>query len=258
MPKQRGVSSFWLDIKALENDRTHLIGDHGAKQGMLLYGLWVRLFTWQYKTAAPIRDYQHVARLTGLNIRTAQRLMRSLVGSLPGSLIQRSGQWYCRRTIQLLDKVNKNQQITGATVAHEHGGDPDPDPDLGIKDLPSQDSGSGEKVKSRRNRVRNRNFALFWSTYPIKRGKKRAEEVWKRKDLDKHSEMICADVERRKRNDEQWGKGYIPHPTTYLNGHRWEDELAKQESSNGSHEQRHLLHVTPEGQFIYADDETTH
>ena len=148
MPKQRGVSGFWLDIKALENDRTHLIGDHGAKEGMLIYAIWVRLFTWQYKTAAPIRDYQHVARLTGLNVRTAQRLMQSLVQSLPQSLVQRSGQWYCKRTLQVLSNYNKNQYLAGATSDPKKVEDSDSDSDLEEEDSPPtspQDSVSESK-----------------------------------------------------------------------------------------------------------------
>jgi len=38
--------------------------------------------------------------------------------------------------------------------------------------------------------------------------------------------LIIADVKTRLATDEQWIKGFIPYPTTYLNGDRWEDELA--------------------------------
>jgi hypothetical protein len=34
------------------------------------------------------------------------------------------------------------------------------------------------------------------------------------------------------RHDRQWVSGYIPLPTTYLNGERWEDEI---ESPNQQH-----------------------
>ena len=115
MSKHRGVSGFWLDIKALENHRAHFVGEFGAKEGLLLYGFWVRIFTWQYQSATPIRDATHAARLTGLNVRTAQRLMRSLAQSLPQSFIQRSGQWYCKRTIQVLSNYNQKQELAGAT-----------------------------------------------------------------------------------------------------------------------------------------------
>lgn len=68
-------------------------------------------------------------------------------------------------------------------------------------------------------------FEDFWETYPTKREKKKAREAWKRHKLDARADQIIADVEKRQRLDEQWLRGYIPHPTTYINGHRWEDEI---------------------------------
>jgi hypothetical protein len=32
-------------------------------------------------------------------------------------------------------------------------------------------------------------------------------------------------VKKRRERDERWNDGYIPDPTTYLRGERWEDEL---------------------------------
>ena len=68
-------------------------------------------------------------------------------------------------------------------------------------------------------------FDRFWSAYPIKRGKRRARDIWARKRLDARADLIVADVRRRVAEDDQWLQGYIPHPSTYLNGDRWEDEL---------------------------------
>ncbi len=149
MPKLRGVSGFWLDIKALDSDRMHLVAEHGAKEGMLLFGVWVAIFTWQYRRAAPVTGPMHVAQLTGLNIRTAQRLLQSLTQSLPQSLVQRSGQWYCKRTLQVLEKIETEQWDAGATNDRDFQtfSDPDPDPDLLPSLSPSQDSRSGGSDK---------------------------------------------------------------------------------------------------------------
>jgi hypothetical protein len=46
--------------------------------------------------------------------------------------------------------------------------------------------------------------------------------------------VICAAVERWKKS-EQWthdGGQFIPHPATWLNQHRWEDEIPKPAVSN--------------------------
>lgn len=76
-------------------------------------------------------------------------------------------------------------------------------------------------------------FDDFWSAWPKgrRRAKKKAREAWKRKRLDKRADEIIADVRNRIANDEQWKRGYIPMPTTYINGERWEDELETVETS---------------------------
>ena len=69
-------------------------------------------------------------------------------------------------------------------------------------------------------------FLEFWAAYPRKIGKGAAWKVWKqRKDRPKNGDML-ASVEAHKRS-EQWTKDggqYIPHPATFLNQARWEDE----------------------------------
>lgn len=68
-------------------------------------------------------------------------------------------------------------------------------------------------------------FDDFWDGYPVKREKKRARDAWKRKKLDRIADEILADIARRKLHDPQWLDGFIPHPSTYINGERWQDEI---------------------------------
>lgn len=67
-------------------------------------------------------------------------------------------------------------------------------------------------------------FEDFWNVYPKKVERKNALAIWKRKRLDTLAEMIVADVQRRVDSD-KWRAGFIPNPTTYLNGERWDDAL---------------------------------
>lgn len=66
-------------------------------------------------------------------------------------------------------------------------------------------------------------FSLFKEIYPRKENMKKAEPIWKRLSLDKKI-MILEDIPKRKEG-KQWKEGFIPHPTTYLNGERWNDDL---------------------------------
>lgn len=77
-------------------------------------------------------------------------------------------------------------------------------------------------------RVNGSRFGEFWDAWPEtrKRDRKKAEATWKRRNLDTMADRIIADVQARKAQDDQWIRGYVPMPTTYLNGDRWEDTLS--------------------------------
>jgi len=72
-------------------------------------------------------------------------------------------------------------------------------------------------------------FEDFWRIYPRKVDKKGSYQKWLRAGADDSkaiTETIIADVKRR--IDGDWKKTdtrYIPHPSTYLNQRRWEDEI---------------------------------
>ena len=69
-------------------------------------------------------------------------------------------------------------------------------------------------------------FEEWWKIYPKKVKKADAKKKWKLKKLDTKADTLIADVANRIANDSQWAGGFIPHPTTYLNGERWNDEIS--------------------------------
>jgi len=76
-------------------------------------------------------------------------------------------------------------------------------------------------------------FAEFWAVYPKKAGKVAAEAAWLKLNPSKALERnILAAIETAKKS-RQWqrdGGQYIPHPATWLNQRRWEDEEANRDS----------------------------
>jgi hypothetical protein len=71
-------------------------------------------------------------------------------------------------------------------------------------------------------------FPKFWNLYPNKKGKEAAQKAWKKLKVTDDlfslitsglaKQVVCAD----------WIKDagqFIPHPSTWLNGKRWEDEV---------------------------------
>jgi len=80
-------------------------------------------------------------------------------------------------------------------------------------------------------------FDKFWEAYPNKKDKQKAIKAWL-----KHQPNIV-DVLKAiviQKNSEQWKKNngqYIPLPTTWLNGARWEDEVNTTKSTNSTYAQ---------------------
>lgn len=72
-------------------------------------------------------------------------------------------------------------------------------------------------------------FAKFWTAYPRKTAKANAEKAFAKisPSAELFAAMIAA-INRQKLSD-QWhrdGGAFIPHPATWLNGRRWEDEVS--------------------------------
>ena len=71
-------------------------------------------------------------------------------------------------------------------------------------------------------------FEDFWSAYPKRTGKENAKKAFAKIDPDEEllTDMIIA-IGRQKVS-RQWqenGGQFIPYPATWLNGHRWEDDV---------------------------------
>ena len=67
-------------------------------------------------------------------------------------------------------------------------------------------------------------FLTFWTIYPRKVGKPAALKSWLRQKPPIGAVLAALEWQR---GDEQWvkdGGQFIPHPSTYLNNRRWEDE----------------------------------
>lgn len=77
-------------------------------------------------------------------------------------------------------------------------------------------------------------FSEFWAVYPVKKDRKTCAQKWKSRNLDRLADMIIADVTRRRIDDVQWQNGYIPHPKTYINGDKWEDEIQTKTVGNNN------------------------
>ena len=66
-------------------------------------------------------------------------------------------------------------------------------------------------------------FSEFWNAYPRKVGKKAAMLKYNRIRPELHAKIMAA-LEAHKQSKQWQNPMYIPHPTTWLNQERWDDE----------------------------------
>jgi len=95
-----------------------------------------------------------------------------------------------------------------------------------------------KKDNKEKENIYTSDFLEFWETYPRKVGKGAAFKAWKKAN-GKPSVKNLIQIIGRQAQSEQWrqdGGKFIPHPTTWLNQRRWEDEL-----------ERSPIPTTPEG-----------
>lgn len=103
--------------------------------------------------------------------------------------------------------------------------------------IPNQDPTTKQECKNDKNEKNTTStlhqpgysdsFLAFWSVYPRRVGKAAAYKAWRKIPAGISAEAIIESVERHKRTS-QWKKNngkFIPHPSTYLNQARWDDEL---------------------------------
>lgn len=96
--------------------------------------------------------------------------------------------------------------------------------------LPGPENGKKTPTarKARASPPYTQDFEAFWQAYPRKVGKDAAFRAWKRKRRELPPPDELAAILARQCHCEQWqrdGGQYIPHPATWLNGGRWQDEL---------------------------------
>lgn len=71
-------------------------------------------------------------------------------------------------------------------------------------------------------------FPKFWKLYPNKKGKAAAEKAWKKLKVTDDLFNLIAQGLAKQCASQAWTKDggqFIPHPSTWLNGKRWEDEV---------------------------------
>lgn len=99
-----------------------------------------------------------------------------------------------------------------------------------VKDACTRVLGEGRKEgKGKEQRVKDAiGFDAFWEAWPKKVDKKKAETAWNRLTVEKQKRAMADFPSRYSDTDAQ----FIPNPTTYIHGERWDDQTRKSEPAN--------------------------
>jgi hypothetical protein len=93
----------------------------------------------------------------------------------------------------------------------------------------------GQRTAEKEKNQEPEGFDVFWKEYPRKQKKKEALKVFtKLKPSAELLEKMIAALRKQKQSEQWQNKKYIPHPPTWLNGERWEDDLGETELENKS------------------------
>lgn len=138
-------------------------------------------------------------------------------------------------------RLTASNVTSNATVTHGNDVDIDIDKDKEIEtdNIPLAHSG-GETAAQKAEKTidAKKKFEIFWSAYPRKTGKGKAETKFLSiKPSDELFEQMMSALKEHK-SSEEWtrdGGQYIPYPATWLHQRRWEDEPDAPAQSSSQH-----------------------
>jgi len=110
---------------------------------------------------------------------------------------------------------------------------------LNIKDNYAKDlQETGKRLAPHKNREEKKRtdkrvgtdekFDLFWAAYPKKVAKKYARKAWDKLDVSDSLQTSILSAIKAQRQTDAWQKDkgqFIPHPTTWLNGGNWDNDV---------------------------------
>jgi hypothetical protein len=88
---------------------------------------------------------------------------------------------------------------------------------------------SADAVGAIETKATNETFDVFWTTYPRKTAKAEALKSWSKLKPDEPLILAILKALELQKQSSQWRRDagqYIPHPATWLNQRRWEDEAS--------------------------------
>ena len=207
------------------------------KLGVEGYGIYFMLLEKLFEENGYLeKNYEGIA----FDLRTECERIRSVVEDF-GLFGFKEEKFYSHSLLQRIKKINSKSDKAKKSAKARWNKPREPHANA----LDSQCERNASKVKkSKVNKSKEKNtnslsgdevFNSFWELYPKKIGKGGARKAWNKiKNPKATLEKIAKSLVWQKQS-EQWKKEngqFIPHPSTYLNNERWEDEPTRRKLPN--------------------------
>jgi hypothetical protein len=169
----------------------------------------------------PMTD-EEIARLSGLPLKVVMDARPILMADGFPSIEPETGIWFCRRMV-----ADAHKRDRCAEAGKRGGGSPllASSPLATETEEPRTQNpykGKGDVFRAPLKAEEWPGFDAFYEAYPIHKGRKAAAAAWHR-----HKppvDLVMAAIVRFKAEDDDWRRGFAVHPTTFINGQRWNDE----------------------------------
>ena len=158
---------------------------------------------------------------------------------------EKDGRLYSKRMEREREQLKsyiESRKVAGIKGAQARWGTDDKDGKRIAEPLPRDSSSSSSSISKKNTSLKDlfeSEFEVFWNIIPNKKDKKRAFKAFaKARNSVSLSTIKDAYAKQLKAYKEDWQKDawqYCPHPTTWLNGERWNDEITtvKKGAKNG-------------------------
>ena len=193
---------------------------HTAHLSLAEEAVYRRLIDHYYDTEQPIGlDYKAMIRRLRLDGYEEQ-----VITILNEFFVQTDNGWvnkHCDNKIKAYKnqkKINKNNGKAGGRPKKQPITEPVSD------GLPFVTLTTNNKQETKNNNLKDDRFDVFWKQYPRKVAKPNALKAWSKLKVDDIvlKKMLIAISEQGLASRDQQ---YIPHPASWLNARRWEDEI---------------------------------
>lgn len=168
-----------------------------------------------------VTSLDHLSKQTDLTVKQVRTALDHLIGT--GEVASKSYSKYRVITVVKYDVYQDEGKQNGSQRASKGQAEGKQGASEG-----QQYKKDNKEIKEKGNNNTSCPFDRFWSVYPRKEAKAKAKVAFEKIKPDEELLLKMIDAVEKQKKTDQWtrdGGQYIPHPATWLNQRRWEDEI---------------------------------